>query len=128
MVIATENPIGYHGTFPLPESQLDRFALQISMDYPDRETELEILYRETDSSHINELEPALTLQDVLKLQQLLPSITFSRPLANYLLSIVERTRNHPQIELGLQSTWCNQLLQVCSRLCIDPGSRFCAAG
>ena len=100
LVIATQNPLGYHGTFPLPESQLDRFAMQISMDYPDREVERDILFSESTGSSLDKIEPVLQLADVLKLQTSLASIQFDEKLADYLLDIVERTRKHDHIELG----------------------------
>ena len=100
LVIATQNPLGYHGTFPLPESQLDRFAIQISMDYPDRETERSILYSESSGSSLNQIEPVLQRADVIKLQDAIANVRFDERLADYLLEIVERTRRHDHIELG----------------------------
>ena len=92
--------MGFHGTFPLPESQLDRFQLQISMDYPDAETELEILYDQGKNQQDIEIEPILSLDEVLQLQNSLDLVNVDRTVAKYLLDIVTQTRIDSRIELG----------------------------
>ena len=100
LVIATQNPLGFHGTFPLPESQLDRFLMQISMDYPDRQSELEILFNETRHASVDLLKPVLSRADLLLLQDSLKEVRFDKSLADYLLKIVESTRTDSRVELG----------------------------
>ncbi len=118
MVIATQNPSGSHGTFPLPSSQLDRFAIRMSMDYPDLESELEILYQQATSSGFESLEPVLSLEGVVDLQRQRDEVKFEKSLAEYLLAIVDQTRKHPEIELGCSPrgavTWfkCSRALAL----------------
>ena len=100
MVIATQNPFGFHGTFALPESQLDRFLLQVSMDYPDRQNELDILYSESRRSGVEQLTSVLSKGELLGLQETLAEVRFEKSLADYLLEIVDRTRSDARIELG----------------------------
>ena len=100
LVIATQNPFGFQGTFPLPESQLDRFLMKVTMDYPSRESELEILYQENEDKPLENLQPVLGLNDIIGLQQTLKQVAVERSLAGYLLSIVEQTRLDPRLELG----------------------------
>lgn len=100
IVIATQNPKGYRGTFPLPESQLDRFAIKISMDYPDAETELEILYQESQDPALGKLNAVVSLQEFSSIQRAAADVKFDRTLAEYLLAIVRKTREHTDIETG----------------------------
>ena len=99
-VIATQNPLGFRGTFPLPESQLDRFSMQLEMDYPDLETELQVLYQESETSPLEDLQPVLTIGEVIEFQDSLGEVAFDESLAKYLLQIVRQTRSDPRIELG----------------------------
>ena len=100
MVIATQNPLGFQGTFSLPESQLDRFVMQISMEYPDREAELEILYQESGRKHRAGTGSVLTLEQIVQMQRVVEAVRFESSLANYLLDIVEATRTDGRVELG----------------------------
>lgn len=100
IVIATQNPFGFRGTFPLPESQLDRFLMQVSMEYPDRDSELEILYNESKRASVDALQSVLSLGEVVDLQDRLNDVRFDESLANYLLAIVAATRHDERIELG----------------------------
>ena len=113
MVIATQNPIEHQGTYPLPESQLDRFAMQISLDYPDRETELELLYAPPPDVDHDVMRPILHADDVENLQASLEAVQFDRGLGDYLLQIVEATRAHPDIELG-----CSPRGAICFFRCV----------
>lgn len=100
IVLATQNPIGFHGTFPLPESQMDRFLMKFAMDYPDTESELSILYQESSSPPINQLKSVLTAAQVVALQKQAMEVSVDESLGRYLLAIVDRTRNHAEVELG----------------------------
>ena len=100
IVLATQNPYGFHGTFPLPESQLDRFLMKFSLDYPDAESELSILYQESEHRPIDDLEPVLSSETVVELQSDALSVNVDQTIARYLLEIVESTRRHPLVELG----------------------------
>ena len=124
MVIATQNPIGHRGTFPLPESQLDRFLLQISMEYPDTEHELEILYQESDVRALDQLQPVLSLGEVLQLQQQVHGVTFDRSLGRYLVEIVQLTRNDERIELGCSPRGSIGLFQAARAQALVQGRDF----
>jgi len=100
LVIATQNPVGHHGTFPLPESQLDRFLIQMSMDYPDSEYEMQMLYSQALSHPIEDLAPVLTQEQVVECQTLCRSVQVAKNVAGYMLEIVNRTRSDGRLSLG----------------------------
>src|SRR5436853_7515607 len=92
LVIATQNPVEHHGTYPLPESQLDRFLMRVRMGYPDAQAERQILRSEAGVAHLDELSPILTGADVLEMQQAVKKVRVDDSLVNYALEIVRRTR------------------------------------
>lgn len=100
VVLATQNPSTHHGTFPLPESQLDRFLLQISIDYPSPETEADILFSQSGSNPLDDLSTVLSKEDILACQNHVQGIHVERSVADYLVSIVNQTRNDERIVLG----------------------------
>jgi MoxR-like ATPase len=100
-VIATQNPSEYHGTYPLPEAQLDRFAVRLNLGYPDPGDELSILYDQNDSHPLDTLEPVLTVADVLTLQEAVKSVKVDTSVAEYLLRLVASTRNDTRLRTGL---------------------------
>ncbi|MEM7032709.1 MAG: MoxR family ATPase [Chloroflexota bacterium] len=99
-VIATQNPIEMSGTFPLPEAQLDRFLITLSLGYPEFEDEVLILEREEHGNPLADLEPVLSPQDVLALQSLVRRVDVVRSLKEYIVKILQSTRTHPDILLG----------------------------
>ncbi|MBQ9875034.1 MAG: MoxR family ATPase [Thermoguttaceae bacterium] len=99
-VVATENPLEYEGVYPLPESQLDRFMLRLSIGYPDREAELSILDVCGDGTALDALEPVLTVEEVLEIQKASREVRLEPPVANYLLDIVETSRRSPELRVG----------------------------
>ena len=103
MVIATQNPWEYHGTFPLPESQLDRFLMRIRMGYPEPRDERQILDRQRRLHPADELEPVLSSQDVFELQDAVEKIRLDDSLMNYLLAIVAATRQSELLALGVST-------------------------
>ncbi len=100
-VIATQNPSEYHGTYPLPEAQLDRFAVRLNLGYPSHDEELGILYDQNDSHPLDALESVLTIADVLALQGMVKSVTVDRSVAEYLLRLVASTRTDTRLRTGL---------------------------
>lgn len=100
MVIATQNPIEHEGTYPLPESQLDRFMMRLSMGYPSRASELEIL--DTHGSHpmLDELEPVADANEVAVLIKMARDVHVAPTLKRYIVDITEATRDHPDVYLG----------------------------
>lgn len=101
LVIATENPVEFHGTYPLPEAQLDRFLALINLGYPDVETEIGILYSQQQSHPIETLEPVLSREEVLALQERVRTIRVEPSVARYIVEIVHRTRNDSRLRLGV---------------------------
>ena len=100
LVIATQNPIELEGTFPLPEAQIDRFLLRLSLGYPDELGEEEMLVRFETSDPLAELQPVTSAQEVSDFQDAVRRVYFDPVLRNYLVRVVQATRQHPDVELG----------------------------
>lgn len=99
-VIATQNPVEFEGTYPLPESQLDRFLLRIPLGYPDREVELQVLTSHRDGEPVDELKPALNCEQVVWLQQAVREVKVEAAINEYLLDIITATRNCDDLHVG----------------------------
>ncbi len=99
-VLATQNPIEYEGTFPLPEAQLDRFLLRINIGYPTASEEVSIIERQQIIHPIEEIGPVVEAADILMLQETVKKIHVSDPVKHYIVALVEATRHHPSIYLG----------------------------
>lgn len=100
IVLATQNPIEFHGTFPLPKSQMDRFLMRLSLGYPDGEHERMILREQRTLGAASELQPVLTGDDVLRLQQQVEDVKVEESILDYIVRISQATREHPKVELG----------------------------
>lgn len=100
VVLATQNPIEYEGTFPLPEAQLDRFLLRISLGYPGRDNELEMLTRQHRAHPLEQLPQAVRLEDLRAAQTAIREVHVAPAVADYIVSIVEATRHHDDVYLG----------------------------
>jgi len=100
LVIATQNPFEFEGTYPLPESQLDRFLMRLQVGYPDRKAEREILLSHRDGEPVENLGAVLKADQLVELQHATRKVRLDDSLMDYLLDIVDSTRNHPDIALG----------------------------
>jgi len=100
MVLATQNPVEYLGTFPLPEAQIDRFFMKISIGYPSMADESEILSRFQYENPLDKLKPVATCEDIIDIQNKIKEIHVDKSLNDYIVSIVSKTRNHPEVALG----------------------------
>jgi MoxR-like ATPase len=100
LVLATQNPVELEGTFPLPEAQLDRFLLRLSLGYPARDEEKTILRRFRTTSPLDDLEPVVTADELLAMARLCRKVHVADAVEDYLLAIVAATREHPVLELG----------------------------
>ncbi|HEY9676263.1 MAG TPA: MoxR family ATPase [Waterburya sp.] len=100
-VIATQNPIEYQGTFPLPEAQMDRFMLSLSLGYPSELEELEMLERHQDGMRVSELNPCISTEDVLELRSLCNQVKVEKALQQYIVNLVRATRSSEQVTLGV---------------------------
>jgi MoxR-like ATPase len=123
MVIATQNPVEHHGTYPLPEAQLDRFFMRLRMGYPDTDSEREIL-RNMDSAHGPQLEPVLTGDDVMRFQARAAEITVDDAIVDYILAIVERTRGHESLALGVSPRGAQALYRAAQVLAMIEGREY----
>jgi MoxR-like ATPase len=101
MVLATQNPMEHHGTYPLPESQLDRFMMRIHLGYPGVEAEKEILRSQGEDQPISHLKAILTPAELLGLQEEVRQVRVSELLLDYLMKIVEQTRTHSMLDFGV---------------------------
>jgi MoxR-like ATPase len=100
-VVATQNPVEYQGTFPLPEAQMDRFALSFSLGYPSESEELQMLQRLGHGTTLEELKPCLSLADIQELRRLCAGIRVETHLQHYILDLVRSTRQDEEIILGV---------------------------
>jgi MoxR-like ATPase len=101
MVMATQNPVEHEGTYPLPESQLDRFLMRLSMGYPSREAELQILDAHGETAPIEDVRPVATVRDVVEMAEVARGIHVAPALKAYLVDLAEATRRHPALALGM---------------------------
>jgi MoxR-like ATPase len=125
LVIATQNPVEHHGTYPLPESQLDRFLMRVQMGYPDRKSEREILRAEAGTAQLENLEPVLTGGDILEMQQIVTQVEVDDSLVGYALEIVARTRKHEKLTLGVSPRGSQMLYRAAQAMAFLDGRSFC---
>lgn len=124
MVIATQNPIEYYGTFPLPESQLDRFMLHLRIGYPDYEYEKQALIEMRDFEEIEGYGHVLRKDEVLMMQDEVKRIKVDKDILDYILNIVNETRRHDNIRLGISTRGAQFLLKACRALAYIKGRNF----
>jgi MoxR-like ATPase len=124
MVIATQNPIEYHGTFPLPESQLDRFMLHFRIGYPDHDFERQALMDNRDFEDIEKIGHVLTKEDLLRIQAWVSDIRTDKDILDYVLAIVEATRGHDRIRLGVSTRGAQFLLKASRALAFLNGRDY----
>ena len=123
MVMATQNPVEHHGTYPLPESQLDRFLMRIRIGYPDRGAEREIL-RNTDGAHADGVRPVLSSDELVYLQEQVSHVAVDDSLVDYMLAIVEKTRNHESLALGVSPRGAQALYRATQALALIQGRDY----
>jgi MoxR-like ATPase len=124
MVLATQNPLEYHGTHPLPESQMDRFLIRIRIGYPEERHEREIL-RGAGSAALDRLQPVLGDKAVLDLQSQVDAVKVEESLLAYAMAIVLATRSHTALALGVSPRGSLALVQAAKALALADGRRFC---
>ena len=127
IVVATQNPSEHHGTYPLPESQLDRFMLRLHMGYPSVEDERRILRDRENLDPLDNVEPVMTRGEILELQDMVAQVRFAEPLLDYLLQIVGATRNSDSLELGISPRGTLALFRSAQALALIEGRDFCIA-
>src|SRR5207245_5162221 len=125
LVIATQNPIEHHGTYPLPESQVDRFLMRVHMGDPDSKSEREILRAVAGTAQLESLEPVLTGADILEMQQVVTQVEVDDSLIAYALEIVARTRKHEKLTLGVSPRGSQMLYRSARAIAFLDGRRVC---
>ncbi len=125
IVVATQNPIEHHGTYPLPESQLDRFMLRIRIGYPDADSEKQILREREQGDPLDDLRPALTGADVAALQQAVMNVTVDDALVDYLMRIVTATRDSEMLDLGVSPRGTLALCRAAQALALTEERDYC---
>ncbi|GAB4536984.1 MAG: MoxR family ATPase [Thermodesulfovibrionia bacterium] len=124
MVIATQNPVEYYGTFPLPESQLDRFMLHLRLGYPDYEYERQALMEMMDIEEIESYGYVLRKDDVIIMQDEVDRVKVDKDILDYILNIVDVTRRHDNIRLGVSTRGAKFLLKACRSLAYINGRDY----
>lgn len=125
MVIATQNPIEYHGTYPLPESQLDRFLLRIRMGYPEAEAEKEILRRQNRFSNLVKLQPVMCAEEILGTQAAVTDVRMNEALLDYIMAIVDGTRSSEFLLTGVSPRGSLALHRAAQALAFYEGRDYC---
>lgn len=125
LIVATQNPVEYHGTFPLPESQMDRFMVRLKMGYPAPEDERRILVGRNPAQCVSELRPVLTSADVVSLQDSVELVRVDGSLVDYMLRLVDRTRRSPLIELGISPRGALALYRLSQAFAMVEGRDYC---
>jgi len=125
LVLATQNPVEHHGTYPRPESHLDRFLMRVHMGYPDADAEREILRSETGAAKLDTLRPVLTAADVLEMQQAVSSVRVDDSLVTYALAIVRKTRESEFLSLGVSPRGSQMLYRAAQAMAFLEGRTYC---
>jgi MoxR-like ATPase len=125
MVLATQNPIEHHGTYPLPESQMDRFLIRIHMGYPSRANEKEILRSRVDAHSGASVQPVMEADDVLAMQQAVAGVRVDDSLLDYALEIIEKTRQNERLILGVSPRGSLMLQRAAQARAFIEGRDFC---
>lgn len=123
-VMATQNPIEYEGTYQLPEAQLDRFLLKLEMGYPDAQEEVEILRRSEGVSPVEFLEPVITLEELVALQDQVKSVHVEETMKYYIVELARQTRLCPEVELGVSPRASIALMKAAQSVAFISGRDF----
>ncbi|MCJ7842248.1 MoxR family ATPase [Lederbergia sp. NSJ-179] len=124
MVIATQNPLESQGTFPLPEAQLDRFLLKVHLGYPSKEEGMTILKRFKEGNPAEEIEAVADREQILEAQQLYSHVHVSEDLYHYMMDIIEKTRSHEHIALGVSPRGSQALLRAVQAYAVIKGREY----
>jgi MoxR-like ATPase len=124
MVIATQNPVEFEGTYPLPESQLDRFLLRIPLGYPERLVELQVLTSHREGEPVDSLSPALDCQQVAALQAAVRQVTVEDSINEYVLDIIQATRHCEELHVGVSTRGTLALYRAAQAAALVAGRRF----
>jgi len=123
-VIATQNPIEFRGTYPLPEAQMDRFAVQAQLGYVKAEEEVAILSAQSKRHPVDDLTPCVKLEDIVQLKEAVKDVRISEELKRYIVDIVNATRGAPGVQLGASPRASLALMKVSQALALFDGQPF----
>ncbi|MEL7068480.1 MAG: MoxR family ATPase [Cyanobacteria bacterium J06581_3] len=128
-VVATQNPLEFEGTYPLPEAQLDRFLFKLVVGYPSPEAEKQMLVNaqsgfEAKRSQLQQLQPIASSADVLQLREAVKKVTVQEPILDYLLALVQKTRQHPDLEIGTSPRAAVQWLRASKAYALLNGQNY----
>ena len=128
LVLATQNPVEHEGTYVLPESQLDRFALRVEVGYPPEDDELRIMRRRDPGKAIASLAPALTAHEMVGLQDRVGDVIVDASVARYMLALVQATRAHDQVQLGVSPRGALLFFEACQARALVEGRDYVTPG
>lgn len=123
-VLATQNPVDFHGTYPLPEAQLDRFLIYLDLGYPDPETELSILYDQIDHHPLDDLVPVLSQKELLDLQAQVRKVTVEESVGRYIVALITQSRADDRLQLGVSPRGGLMLFRASQAAALLAGRRF----
>lgn len=124
MVLATQNPLEYQGTFPLPEAQLDRFLMKISIGYPNKSYEIEILKKHSQIKDLSQITPVASAEDIIIMQELVDSIKVHEDIIDYVVSIANTTRIYEDLRLGASPRASIDLLKAAKAMAFVKGRTY----
>ncbi len=124
-VLATQNPLDYHGTYPLPESQLDRFLVRLSIGYPEADVERDMLISRRRSEPVHELAALMTLDELAAAQKAVDQIKVEDSLADYVLQVIQQTRRNPALRTGVSTRGALALMRGARAHALLRGRSFC---
>jgi len=124
LVIATQNPIEFHGTYPLPEAQLDRFGMRINLGYPAPEHEVDVLYSQFHHHPIDDVQPVLDGATILEIQAEVRAIRVDRNLGQYLIRLADASRKHPSLKMGCSTRGMLGLFRIIQGRAYQQGREF----
>jgi MoxR-like ATPase len=125
LVLATQNPVEHHGTYPLPESQLDRFLMRVRMGYPEGNAEREILRSEAGTAQLDNLQPVLNAAEVVEIQQAVSRVHVDDALVSYALEIVRKTRESEHLSLGVSPRGSQMFYRASQAMAFLDGRDYC---
>ncbi len=124
LVIATQNPLEHHGTYPLPESQLDRFLMRLSVGYPERDIEREILLNRRGADPVHTLAEVLDRDAVVALQKAAEEVRIDDGIVDYILNVIDETRRDPRVRIGVSTRGALAMTRACRALAVVEGRDF----
>ena len=124
LLVATENPIEFHGTYPLPEAQLDRFLVLLSLGYPDADAEVDVLHAQAEAHPLDGIEPVVSKEQVIEMQRRVRRIRVEESVSRYLVEIVQSTREDHRLKLGVSPRGSLMLFRAAQAAAFSEGREF----